>query len=40
MTGGVECLYEFNLLLYVGVVGKRLTAAATEAAHKGDDKTP
>ena len=33
--------YEFNLLHHVGVVAKRLRAAAVEtAAHKGDDNTP
>ena len=38
MPGGVECLYEFNLLHHVGVVAKRVCAAA--AAHEGDDNTP
>ena len=33
--------YEFNLLHHVGVVAKRVRAAAeTTAAHKGDDNTP
>ena len=33
--------YEFNLLHHVGVVAKRLcAAAAVTAAHKGDDNTP
>ena len=33
--------YEFNLLHHVGVVAKRVRAAAAEtAAHEGDDKTP
>ena len=38
MPGGVECLYnyEFNLLHHVGVVAKRVRAAA---AHEGDDNT-
>ena len=30
--------YEFNLLHHVGVVAKRVCAAA--AAHEGDDNTP
>ena len=34
-----ECLYEFNLLHYVGVVVKRLRAAAvTAAVHEGTTK--
>ena len=37
VPGGVECLYEFNLLHHVGVVAKRVRAAA---AHEGDDNTP
>ena len=39
MQGGVECLYEFNLLHHVGVVAERVcAAAATEtAAHEGED---
>ena len=34
--------YKFNLLHHVGVVAKRLcaAAAAATAAHEGDDKTP
>ena len=33
--------YEFNLLHHVGVVAKRVCAAAAEtAAHEGDDYTP
>ena len=32
--------YEFNLLYHVGVVAKRLHAAAAETAHEGDDNTP
>ena len=37
--------YEFNLLNHVGVVAKRVCAAAAEtaagtAAHEGDDNTP
>ena len=38
--GGLNvCLYyEFNLLHHVGVVAKRVRAAA--AAHEGDDNTP
>ena len=33
--------YEFNLLHHVGVVAKRVRAAAAEmAAHEGDDNTP
>ena len=36
--GGVECLYEFNLLHHVGVVAERVLAA--ETAHEGDDNTP
>ena len=33
--------YEFNLLHHVGVVAKRVHAAAAEtAAHEGDDNTP
>ena len=44
MQGGVECLYELNLLHHVGVVAKRLCAAAEtaaeKAAHEGDDNTP
>ena len=39
MPGGIECLYELNLLHHVGVVAKRVRAAET-AAHEGDDKTP
>ena len=31
--------YEFNLLHHVGVVSKRVCAAAA-AAHEGDDNTP
>ena len=31
--------YEFNLLHHVGVVAKRVCAAA-ETAHEGDDNTP
>ena len=31
--------YEFNLLHHVGVVAKRVSAAA-ETAHEGDDNTP
>ena len=39
MPGGVECLYdyEFNQLHHVGVVAKRVCAAA---AHEGDDNAP
>ena len=34
-----DCMnYEFNLLHHVGVVAKRVCAAA--AAHEGDDNTP
>ena len=33
--------YEFNLLNHVGVVAKKMCAAAVEtAAHGGDDNTP
>ena len=34
--------YEFNLLHHVGIVPKRLFAAASAetAAHEGDDNTP
>ena len=34
--------YEFNLLYHVGVVAKRVRAAAEEtaAAHEGNDNTP
>ena len=33
--------YEFNLLHDIGVVAKRVDAAAAEtAAHEGDDNTP
>ena len=32
--------YEFNLLHHVGVVAKRVRAAAAETAHEGDDETP
>ena len=33
--------YEFNLLNNVGVVAKRVCAAAAETAvHEGDDNTP
>ena len=32
--------YEFNLLHLVGVVAKRVCAAAAETAHEGDDNTP
>ena len=34
--------YEFNLLNHVGVVAKRVCAAAAEktAVHEGDDNTP
>ena len=33
--------YEFNLLHHVGVVDKRVRAAAVETgAHEGDDNTP
>ena len=40
MPGGVEGLYEFNLLHHVGVVAKRVcAAAAAETAHEGDDNT-
>ena len=31
--------YEFNLLHHVGVVAKRVCAAAAAAAHEGDDNT-
>ena len=31
--------YEFNLLHHVGVVARRVCAAA-ETAHEGDDNTP
>ena len=37
MPGRVECFYEFNLLHNVGVVAKRVGAAA---AHEGDDNIP
>ena len=37
VPGGVEYLYEFNLLHHVGVVAKRVCVAA---AHKGDNNTP
>ena len=42
MPGGDECYYEFNMLHHVGVVAKRVRAAAAEraAAHEGDDNTP
>ena len=30
MQGGVECLYEFNLLHHVSVVAKKVCAAAAE----------
>ena len=43
MPGGVDvCMkYKFNLLHHVGVVAKRVCAAAAEtAAHEGDDNTP
>ena len=40
MPGGVEGLYEINLLHHVGVVAKRVcAAAAAETAHEGDDNT-
>ena len=39
MPGGVECLYELILLHHVGVVAKKVRAAA-EMAHEGDDNTP
>ena len=41
LPGGVNvCMnYEFNLLHHVGVVAKRLRAAAETAAHEGDDNT-
>ena len=33
--------YEFNLLYHVGVVAKKMSAAAAETvAHEGDDNTP
>ena len=32
--------YEFNLLHHVGVVAKRVCAAAETAANEGDDNTP
>ena len=33
--------YEFNVLHHVGVVAKRVCAAAAETAvHEGDDNTP
>ena len=32
--------YKFNLLHHVGVVAKRVCAAAAETAHEGDDNTP
>ena len=32
--------YKFNLLHHVGVVAKRVRAAAAEAAHEEDDNTP
>ena len=33
--------YEFDLLHHVGVVAKKVCAAAAEtAAHEGDDNTP
>ena len=36
LLGGVECWYELNLLHHVGVVAKRLCAAAERvAAHEG-----
>ena len=35
----VRMNYEFNLLHHVGVVAKRVCAAAA-AAHEGDDNTP
>ena len=36
--GGVECMnYEFNMLHHVGVVTKKVLAAA---AHEGVDNTP
>ena len=40
--GFIDCMnYEFNLLHHVGVVAKRLCAAAAETeAHKGEDNTP
>ena len=31
---------EFNLLHHVGVVAKKMRAAAAETAHEGDDNTP
>ena len=38
----VSMNYEFNLLHHVGVVAKRVRAAAAAetAAHEGDDNTP
>ena len=38
MPGGVECLYELNLLHHVGVVAKKLHAVAA-AVHEMDDNT-
>ena len=32
--------YEFNLLHHVGVVARRMRAAAEMTAHEGDDNTP
>ena len=32
--------YEFNLLHHVGVLAKRVRAAAETAVHEGDDNTP
>ena len=32
--------YELNMLHHVGVVAKRVRAAAAETAHEGDDNTP
>ena len=32
--------YEFILVYHVGVVAKRVSAAAAAAAHEGDDNTP
>ena len=40
MLGGVEFLNELNLLHHVGVVAKRLRAAAAWTAHEGDENTP
>ena len=31
--------YEVNVIRHVGVVGKRVRAAAETAAHEGDDNT-